>query len=128
MRFARLVFRLAGIYGLLLLLPQFFLEEQIGHDYPPAITHPEYFYGFVGVVTAWQMAYLVIGQDPARHRPLMPVAVLAKCSFFVTALVLFAQQRLAAVILGFAVVELLLAALFLVAWWKMAPARSGTSA
>ena len=49
MKFARIVFLVAGIYGLLVVAPQYFLEARIGRDTPPAITHPEFFYGFVGV-------------------------------------------------------------------------------
>jgi hypothetical protein len=45
MKFARLVFLVAGIYGLIVLVPQFFLERKIGTDTPPPITHAEYFYG-----------------------------------------------------------------------------------
>ena len=44
MQFARRVFLLAGIYGLFVLLPQYFLEDRTGRDYPPPITHPD-FYG-----------------------------------------------------------------------------------
>ena len=36
------------------------MEARVGRDYPPAITHPEYFYGFLGVAAAWQVAFLVI--------------------------------------------------------------------
>jgi hypothetical protein len=66
MRFARWVFLLAGIYGIVAIGPQYFMEEKIGQDYPPAITHPEYFYGFIGVGLAWQVAFLIIARDPAR--------------------------------------------------------------
>ena len=59
-RFARRVYTVAGIYGLIVMLPQYFLEDRIGRDTPPPITHPEHFYGFIGVVIAWQLAFLVI--------------------------------------------------------------------
>src|SRR5262249_1624463 len=71
MKFARYVFLIAGVYGLLIIAPQYFLEERVGTDYPPAVTHPEYFYGFVGVTLAWQVLYLVIASDPVRYRPVM---------------------------------------------------------
>jgi hypothetical protein len=45
MRFAKWVFLLAGVAGILLVVPPYFLEPQTGEDYPPAITHPEYYYG-----------------------------------------------------------------------------------
>ena len=49
MLFARRTFLVAGIYGLVVLLPMYFLEGRIGRDTPPPITHPEFFYGFLGV-------------------------------------------------------------------------------
>src|SRR3954468_4506604 len=98
MRFARWVFRIAGIYGLIVLLPQYFLKERIGRDDPPAITHPEYFYAFVGVTVAWQVAFLVIAQDPVRYRLMMLPAVLEKAGFAVASPVLFAQHRVSGVV------------------------------
>ena len=38
MTFARRVFLIAGIYGVVVILPQYFLEGRLSHDYPPAIT------------------------------------------------------------------------------------------
>lgn len=93
MTFAKWTFRVAGMYGLLVLLPNYFLERQIGENEPPAITHPEYFYGFVGVGVAWQVAFLAISRDPARYRPQMPAAILEKGTFGtfgIAAIVLFA--------------------------------------
>ena len=59
----------------------YFLEGRIGRDTPPPITHPEFFYGFLGVAVAWQAAFLVIARDPVRFRPLMVPAVLEKAAF-----------------------------------------------
>ena len=120
MRFAKLTFLIAGIYGLLALVPLYFLEQQTGRDYPPPITHPEYYYGFIGVAVAWQLAFLVMSRDPLRYRQLMPVAVVEKASFFIPGVVLCAQHRLATNILGFAIVDGLLGVLFLTAYWKTA--------
>jgi hypothetical protein len=118
MRLARWIFLLAGVYGLLVMAPQFFLEEQIGRDQPPAITHPEYFYGFVGVVLAWQLLFLVIASDPVRFRPAMLPAVLEKLSFAVAVPVLYLQHRVAPVVVVFAAVDAILAALFIVAFLR----------
>lgn len=52
MKFARMVFAIAAIYGFATLVPGYFLEVQIGLADPPPITHPEYFYGFLGVALA----------------------------------------------------------------------------
>src|SRR5687768_7041494 len=60
MTFARRVFLGAAIYGLIVLLPQYFLEEKTGRDFPPPITHVEYYYGFIGVAVAWQIVFLII--------------------------------------------------------------------
>lgn len=118
MPWIRRLFWIAGIYGLIVMTPQFFMEAQVGRDYPPAITHPEYFYGFVGVVVAWQIAFLVIGTDPARYRLLMVPSVLEKLSFAVAIGVLFAQGRVPNIIVGFASVDLVLGVLFSIAFWQ----------
>ena len=34
MTFAKRVFLIAGVYGLLVLVPQYFMEERIGRDTP----------------------------------------------------------------------------------------------
>src|SRR5262245_46752935 len=116
-KIARWIFWLAGLYGLVVLVPQFFLFDRIGQDQPPPITHPEYFYGFVGLAVVWQIAFLVIGHNPVRFRPLILVAVLEKLSFGIPIAILFAQERVAKGTLVFGMIDLLLAGLFVVAWW-----------
>jgi hypothetical protein len=124
--FARRVFLTAAIYGFLALVPQYFMEERVGRDFPPPITHPEHFYGFLGVALAWQVLFVVIARDPVRYRPVMLVAVLEKLSFGVAAIVLFAQGRLHAVVLGAAAIDLVLAAFFIAAF-RLTPATVATS-
>jgi len=119
MAFARRVFTIAGIYGIVVLLPQHFLEDRIGRDNPPPITHAENFYGFIGTALAWQVLFLLIARDPVRYRPMMPVAVLEKLAFGVPAIVLFAQGRLAASVLGFGLVDLALAVLFTLSFLRV---------
>jgi purine-cytosine permease-like protein len=108
----------AGIYGLIVLLPQYFMEAQVGRDYPPPITHPEHFYGFVGVAVAWQLAFLVIASDVRRFRPLMLPAIVEKLAFFLPTLWLFVGGRVAAAVLGVATVDLLLGTLFLASFLR----------
>jgi hypothetical protein len=119
-RFARRVYRVAGVYGLVVMLPQYFLFDRIGRDNPPAITHPEYFYGFVGVVIVFQLVFLVIAREPARYRALMPITVLEKLVFAVPVLLLFAQGRVAPAAVFFAGIDLVLGALFFTAWRRTA--------
>ena len=120
MKFAKLLFLIAGIYGLLALLPQYFLEDYNGRNYPPPITHPEYYYGFIGVAVAWQLLFLILAKDPARFRPMMIAAVLEKLSFGIAAVILYVQQRVAPAVLGFGLLDLTLAALFVAAYVKTA--------
>jgi hypothetical protein len=121
-RFARRVFTGAGIYGLIVMLPQYFLAARIGRDTPPPITHQEYFYGFVGLAVAWQLVFLTIGRDPERYRPLMIPAVLEKLAFGVPAIVLFAQGSLPGSVLFFGLLDLVLGALFVASWRSTASA------
>ena len=118
MRFAKRVFLLAGIYGLIVLVPQYFFEARTGHDYPPPITHPEYYYGFIGLAVVWQFAFLIISRDPVRYRPLMIVAILEKACFAIPAVILLLQHRIPNLIFGFAMLDAVLGVLFLIAYVK----------
>ena len=114
------MFLVAGWYGLAVLVPQYFLEERIGRDQPPAITHPEYFYGFIGVAAAWQVAFLIIARDPVRYRPIMIAGILEKVSFGAAAIALYVAGRLSAMTLAFGLLDLGWAALFAAAYFRVA--------
>ena len=118
-RFARWVFLIAGILGLTEILPLYFLENTIARAQPPAITHPGFYYGFIGVTLAWQVAFLIIATDPARYRPLLPATFLEKLLYPLAMLVLFAQGRVAARNLQTAVVDVVWLILFVVAWMRL---------
>jgi hypothetical protein len=118
MNFARWVFRIAAIYGMIVLLPMYWLEHQIGRDQPPAITHPEFFYGFVGVALAWQFVFWIIGRDPVRYRLLMLPAVLEKATFSIATFVLYAQGRLHEQMLIAGSLDFVLGVLFAVSFWQ----------
>lgn len=126
MLFSKWTFRLAGVYGLFVMIPQYFLEKKIGLDRPPAITHPEYFYGFVGLAVVWQVVFLVISTSPEKYRALMIPSILEKLSFGIPAMILYAQGRLSGAVLVFGFVDLTLGALFAVSWVKSIPARGST--
>jgi len=116
MKFAQRVFLVAGLYGVVVLAPLFFLEEFWGSQFPPPVAHPEFYYGFVGAVFAWQLVYLLISRDPARYRPLMLLAILAKASFGVAMLVLLALGRVPASLALGATIDLVFAVLFACAY------------
>ncbi len=116
MNFAKWAFRIAGTIGLLQIIPLYFYEAQLAIDMPPALNHPEYYYGFAGVTLAWQVAFLVISTDPLRYRPLMPVAMVEKAGFVLAAFWLYIQGRLPNMILAAALVDLLFGLSFVVAY------------
>jgi hypothetical protein len=115
MKFAKWVYRIAGIYGLMVLAPLFFLESTVAQTSPPAITHPEYYYGFAITGVAWQVLFLVIGNDPQRFRILMPVTWLEK-SYGLIVVALYVQGRISSQVLTLGPIDLLLGALFVCAY------------
>lgn len=117
MKFARIVFWLAGVWGFLVLTPLYFLYDMIGQQTPPALTHPGYYYGFLGLGLTWQLAFLVIGSDPVRYRPLMIPAVVEKFLYGVTLIVLYLQGRIGPKEM-FGLTDILLGLLFVIAFWK----------
>ena len=119
MKLANRVFRVAGIYGLIVLVPQYFLENKLGADYPPAITHPEFYYGFLGVAISWQLAFLLIARDPLRYRAMMIPSIVEKATFGVAVLILFFSQRTSSMTLGFAIIDLIFAAAFILAYLRI---------
>jgi hypothetical protein len=112
MTFAKRVFLVAGLYGLVTVVPFYFLEARIGRDQPPPISHPEYYYGFLGVVVAWQLVFLLLSRDPVRYRLLMLPSIVEKLAFGLAVLVLVAQDRVAFLMVGPAIIDLAFAVAF----------------
>lgn len=117
MTFAKRVFTLAGIYGLAVMIPMLFLEPAMIAAGKP-LSHPESYYGFVGVTLVFQLIFLMIGRDPSRYRPLMPICVLEKLSFGVAVWPLYLMGRTPGVVTIFATIDLALGALFLLTWQR----------
>lgn len=124
---ARILFALAALYGIPVLLLGLFGEAQFNAAMPPAITHPEFYYGFHGVALVFQLIFILIAIDPVRYRPLMLVAVLEKLAFFAPALWLYGGGRLAegGPFYG-AMIDGVWAVLFLFAWWLVRPQKDRT--
>lgn len=117
MRFARWIFLLAGVYGLVALAPMYFGEAQVGVDSPPPVTHPEFYYGFVGVALAFQIVFLIIASNPIRYRTLMLAAVVEKLSFAIAVGILVYLGRTSGQIVIGAAIDAVLGVLFSVAWF-----------
>lgn len=118
MTFARRVFTVAWVYGFVSLLPMYFMERQFMDRLPPALTHPEFYYGFLGVALAWQVLFVLIAREPARLRPAMLPAVLEKVGWGVAVPILVWQGRAPDFFLPAAAIDLVLAVLFVMAWRK----------
>ncbi|MGA9542842.1 MAG: hypothetical protein WBQ85_04705 [Candidatus Sulfotelmatobacter sp.] len=116
MKFARIVFWIAGIWGVLVLTPLYFIFNMIGRNDPPPITHPAFYYGFVSVGLAFQVVFIVIARDPLRLRPMMIPSMLEKFGYGATLLVLFLQNRLHPQDLALGGVDVLFGVLFLIAF------------
>ena len=116
MKFAKVVFWVAGIWGLVVITPLYFIFDLIGKQDPPAITHPGFYYGFVGCALAWQIAFLFIARDPVRLRVMMIPSVVEKVAYCTAVIVLVMQGRTNQRDLLFAATDLTLGALFVAAW------------
>jgi hypothetical protein len=118
MRFAKIVFWCAGAWGLLVLTPMYFMYGRVGQYSPPYPTHPEFYYGFVGVTLVWQFVFFVIAMDPVRFRPTIIPSVLEKLTYVIALIVLYLQSRITALQLTTAGPDALLGLLFVIAFSK----------
>jgi len=116
--FEKIVFRLAGLWGVLTLTPLYFMLDRIGKQYPPSITHPDFYYGFVGLALAWQAAFLMIASDPIRFRPFMIAAILEKFIYVISLSALYTQGRLQGGQLAVTAPDFALGILFIAAYLK----------
>jgi len=118
MKFARVVFVAAGIWGLAVLPPFYWLVDITGRHYDVPTQYPQFFYGFMAITLAWQVAFLVIGSNPARFRPMMIPSMLEKFGYVVTLAVLYAQGRVSSTDAQAIVPDLTLGVLFVAAFVK----------
>ena len=115
--FARRVFLVAGVYGIVVLAPQYFVELGL----PALMERPEHFYGFIGVALAWQFAFLIIASDVVRYRSLMLAGVLEKLSFGAPVAILYLADRVSIGVLLAGTLDLILGALFVAAFIATRP-------
>ncbi len=133
MKFAKIVFLVGGIYGLLVVTPLYALQSFIEKIMPPLVSHPEFYYGFVGAVVVWHVLFVVMSKDPARYRALMPVAALEKLAFGGPTLALCLTGSASKLWIPGAIIDLILGALFIAAYFKVkeapsAPTRASAAA
>jgi hypothetical protein len=116
MKFAKVIFWLAGAWGVMVLTPMYFLLDLIARRDPPAVTHPEFYFGFIGVAMVWQFAFFVIGADPIRYRPMMIPAIAEKLVHVASMTALYMRGRINAQQLGFNLPDLFWGVLFVIAF------------
>ncbi|MFZ3279330.1 MAG: hypothetical protein WA182_20725 [Candidatus Sulfotelmatobacter sp.] len=125
MRFAKIVFWIAGIWGVLVLTPLYFIFNVIGRNDPPPITHPAFYYGFVSVSLAFQLVFFVIAKHPVLLRPMMIPSMLEKFGYGATLFLLFLQDRLHPQDLALGGIDVLFGVLFLIASFKTEAEKIG---
>ena len=116
MKFARVAFLIAGVWGIVVLTPLYFLVDLTGRQYAAPADYPQFFYGFLSVAMAWQIAFLVIGSSPARFKPLMIPSIVEKFGHVTGVAVLYSQSRLSVTDATAAGPDLLLGVLFILAF------------
>ena len=124
MKFAKIVFWTAGIWGVLVLTPLFFIFDSICRKDPPPVTHPGFYYGFATVGLAFQFIFMVIATDPVRFRTMMIPSVFEKISYVVAVVALYLQHRIHPADLVFAGMDFLWGLLFIVAFLKTRTAEA----
>jgi hypothetical protein len=117
-RLAKIVFLMAGVWGIVVVTPLYFLHDVTGQAYAAPATYPHFFYGFLSVTMAWQIAFLVIGSNPARFRALMIPGIVEKAGYVITVAVLYSHGRVSPAEASTAVPDCLLGLLFVAAFVK----------
>jgi hypothetical protein len=121
MRFATIVFRVAAVWGLVVLIPLFFMFNGSGIAGNPPFTYPQAYFGFLSVTLAWQLAFWVMGSDPVRFRPLMIPAMVEKLGFVLALAVLYTLGRVGTGEVLPALPDFVLGLLFVAAYAKTHP-------
>jgi hypothetical protein len=124
MKFAKITFWVAGIWGIVILSITSLMLDTIGQRNPPAVTHPEFFYGFISVAMVFQVVFLMIGSDPARFRPIIIPSILEKLGFVAACGVLCAQGRITTSQFAAISPDFILGILFVAAFFTTRPSPS----
>jgi hypothetical protein len=124
LRFARIVFAVAGFSGLCVTMPLYFLYDFINGLGPAPITLREFYFGFAGVTLAWQIAFLIIAADPARHRMMMIPSIIEKLSYVFANVALLLSGDITVSYAAVAIPDLGFAIFFMAALLKSRPIKA----
>jgi len=107
MKFARVVFAIAGTLGILAIIPMYLAPGTWRY------------YGVLGPLVAWQLVFFLIAADPQRFRPIMIPAMLEKVLWVLTLIVFYGQGKMRTVdVVGGTIPHVLLGVLFAIAFFK----------
>jgi hypothetical protein len=120
MKFAKIVFWVAGIWGVLVITPMFFLRSAVEKQAPAAVlTHPEFYYGFACLALMWQVSFFILARDPARYRAMIVPPALAKFGYAATVVILHLNGQIGLSQLFFAAADFILGVLFIIAFARI---------
>jgi hypothetical protein len=117
-KFARIVYGIAAAYGFIVLAPLYFLIEKVGRDAPPPITHPEFYYGFLGVTFLWQLVFVMLAKNPVQYRALIPITILEKFIYTLPVVLLYLAGRVHVSTMASSLVDPIFGVLFIMAWFR----------
>ncbi|HTF25032.1 MAG TPA: hypothetical protein VK937_14115 [Candidatus Limnocylindria bacterium] len=117
MRFAKIVFWVAGIWGILVITPLYFMFDLIGRNDPPPITHPGFFW-IRGSRPGVADCLCLHRYGHGALSTLMIPCVLEKIGYGAAVLALLMQGRMHRADLLFAGTDLLLGLLLVIAYFK----------
>jgi hypothetical protein len=105
MMFAKRVFQVAGLYGLVVVALGYATFLWGADDWAVTTNHPEFVHGFFVATFAWQIAFLLIATDPVRYRLLMLAAMIEKFPYTAAVLALYASGEIDLLILAFGLID-----------------------
>lgn len=108
---------MAAVYGFIALPPLYFLLGRVGREVPPAVTHPEFYFGFVGLALLWQVLFILIAKDPIRYRTIMLIAVLEKFIYTVPVVILYSLGKVQPKIAASSLADPVFGILFIAAYF-----------
>jgi hypothetical protein len=107
MKFAKIVFSIAGALGILAMIPMYLASGSYRY------------YGSLGGLVAWQFAFFVIATDPKRYRLMMIPALMEKLLWVLTRIAIYFQGRMtSAEVIGGAIPHGLRGILFVMAFFR----------
>lgn len=111
-RFVSRIFRIAAIYGVIVLAPLYLAPVPD----PWRVTH----FGFIGLALVFQGMFWIISRDPLHYRALIPIAIWEKLCFGIPAVGFFLRGQVDTIVGVFGALDLFWALVFTFAMRRLA--------